>query len=705
MTEINVNGLGIRQIAGDIPTEEERQGWLAELAANSSNLESASASAPMPNPPSPIVPAQPQASPIGKEIEIKGLGLRPIAGDVPTEEERRGFVEELNQTPDLNAGEVVLGAARTVVDGATLGWSNELAALAKSTIYDSSYMNELEGISKSAKAFRKAYPKVALAGELMGAVGTGGASLTALLSRAAIKALPRSAQIALSGVVTGTEGAIAGAGTAEPGFRGPGAERGALFGATLGMAIPGAADVLRRRVWEPIATRLSSREKQATAIEYLRRLAQLDGNTVGQVAEKMRAKGGAATPIDTGTNVESLGEYLAQRPGAGRTEAVNFVASRRGEQYGRLMSALEKAILPAGKTAAVRVDDSPPFREALEKSIPLPEDLLRIMKRPSMRAAWEQARKLAAEGDIDVRSFDSFRDGVLNETKASGRYFDLSDAGKIVGVETELMHYLKKGLDDVLEPQRDVTGKLTASIKGNELRAIQKTRKSFREIVKKLNPAYGKQLDLISLDKQLDNAFKKGEDFLKYKKATEIHQILSRMSPRERRSFQMGASSILDENAYKRAAQGDDASKFLASHKRKLQAMFGGKAYRDLGKTLDNEIEFMRAENRVGKGSQTMSRKNTAEMVEGGAPELAQLAATASTQPVSALNRIATSMFGPTRPSAPVTEEMARILFSQNPRLIDAIARQSNSLPVRLRSGVTPALSALSVAPGIVSNR
>lgn len=693
MTEINVNGLGIRQIAGDIPTEEERQGWLAELAANSSNLESASASAPMPTPPSPIVPAQPQASPIGKEIEIKGLGLRPIAGDVPTEEERLGFVKELNQTPDLNAGEVVLGAARTVVDGATLGWSNELKALANSTLYDSSYMNELEGLSKSAKAFRKAYPKVALAGELMGAVSTAGVSLTALLSRAAIKALPRSAQIALSGAVTGTEGAIAGAGTAEPGFRGPGAERGALFGATLGMAIPGAADVLRRRVWEPIATRLSSREKQATAIEYLRRLAQLDENTVGQVAEKMRGKGGAAAPIDTGRNVESLAEYLAQRPGRGLTEAVKFAAGRRGEQYGRLMSALEKAILPAGKTAAVRVDDSPPFREALEKSIPLSEDLLRIMKRPSMRAAWEQARKLAAEGDIDVRSFDSFRDGVLNETN------------KIVGVKTELMHYLKKGLDDVLEPQRDVTGKLTASIKANELRAIQETRKSFRGIVKKLNPAYGKQLDLIASDKQLDNAFKKGEDFLKYKKATEIHRILSRMSPRERRSFQMGASSILDENAYKRAAQGDDASKFLASHKRKLQAMFGGKAYRDLGKTLDNEIEFMRVENRIGKGSQTMSRKNTAEMVEGGAPDLAQLAATASTQPVSALNRIATSMFGPTRPSAPVTEEMARILFSQNPRLIDAIARQSNSLPVRLRSGVTPALSALSVAPGIVSNR
>lgn len=181
----------------------------------------------------------------------------------PSSDEARALVAAFrakNQPADTR-GEG--GIENAVAQGLTFGWGDELGAAGAAAIGtllpesmggfpgDASMDNwrnaytDIQGqIEGATNRYAEENPKKALAGEVLGAIGTGGVSLAKLLPKA------RSI-VAKGGVGTavGTgEGALYGAGSAGPGNRSAGAVEGGMMGAATGGVLGAATGVGQRLV-------------------------------------------------------------------------------------------------------------------------------------------------------------------------------------------------------------------------------------------------------------------------------------------------------------------------------------------------------------------------------------------------------------------------------------------------------------------------
>jgi len=141
-----------------------------------------------------------------------------------------GFTEDVDPTQQS----YLAGLARSALgQGAALGWGDELVARIRQLAgedYDTAVADERAKL----KAFRKANPKAALAGELAGSFATPGLGLLGGVLKPAASLAGRMVQGAGVGA---TVGGIAGAGAAEKNT-GQGAVQGAGLGAVLGPAAP-----------------------------------------------------------------------------------------------------------------------------------------------------------------------------------------------------------------------------------------------------------------------------------------------------------------------------------------------------------------------------------------------------------------------------------------------------------------------------------
>lgn len=599
-----------------------------------------------------------------------------------------------NASPEKEMGalEYADNIVRNIAEGLTFGWAGEIAAKADElTGRGGSYDENLQREIAKDKAFQSEYPVASTTAQIGGALATGGTGFSRILGTKAVQQAPRALQYLTAAGVGATEGAIAGAGSADPGKRDEGAAIGATGGAILGATIPMATDVVKRRIWEPIATRISKNARATTAGDYLERMAQLDRNSLDDVAATMRQKGPAAAAVDTGRNMEALGMNSAQNLGDRLTTATDFVLDRRANQFSRLMDGVENAIGPAGKEVMDRVEGSAPFVASIQKDISIPRNLLKIMQRPSMQKAWEKARKLAAEQDISLDVFDDFERRVKS--------------GEIVGVRTELMHYLKKGLDDVIEPKRDVFGNVVVDVGKNEMAALQQTRAAFRNAVRALNPDYGKQLDRLSAEFRVDDAFTKGQDFFKWRDQGAIAKVMKGMNEREQRAFRMGIGDAIEQRIMRNSEAGNDASSVLAREIPKLRIAFGEKGGK-LADQIKNELNFMRTENRIAQGSQTAFRRNVDEVINQGAEGLDSLVDVGGNSTANIVSRAVSNLLGPTKPSAPVLDELADVLFSNDPRVIEAIAaqRRAPGLLGTVRNALPHTASGAASLPGLLHN-
>lgn len=189
-------------------------------------------------------------------------------------------------------------APRAALQGATMGWSDELGAgagaLAAKTaqlfnddetslgnIYDQMKGN----INKERKAYEKANPAEAIGLNLAGGMLTGGAGAGKVLASQTLKNAGRLKKtLALAGLGS-VEGAIAGAGSADEGKRGEGAVLGGTVGAVLPLAMGGG-----RKALDVISDRRVQRELTDTAGNFLPiNQAADEGSTLGNIYQKIVA--------------------------------------------------------------------------------------------------------------------------------------------------------------------------------------------------------------------------------------------------------------------------------------------------------------------------------------------------------------------------------------------------------------------------------
>lgn len=154
--------------------------------------------------------------------------------------------------------------ARSVAEGATLGWADEAAAAADAALGQGTYEENL-----AAQQARDAMipPQTRVIGNV-----AGGAALAPLTPTAAVSTIPRMM------AVGGGTGAVAGAGFAEPGERLEGAQRGAMTGAGTAGLIGTAGRVIAPR--------------SSPAVQALKRegVEMTPGQAAGGIAKRMEEK-------------------------------------------------------------------------------------------------------------------------------------------------------------------------------------------------------------------------------------------------------------------------------------------------------------------------------------------------------------------------------------------------------------------------------
>jgi hypothetical protein len=377
-------------------------------------------------------------------------------------------------------------------------------------------------------------------------------------------------------------------------------------------------------------------------------------------------------PVDLGTNLSSLGGYLAGKPGEAMTTAAQKLGQRNRGQGKRVIDVMRQAAgiadesaVEAGQAARKSMDDilAQPISVSAEDT-----KLLDLLKRPSLKSAWDRARLLAAE---EGRSLDPL-EGVIAGVKS----------GKIAELSTQTMHDLKKGLDDVLEPKRDpVTGIVSSDTGKNMLAAQKKNRAAFRSIIKEKNPEYGEALDAMSGEYRFTGAYEEGRKALGIEARDIVKQIKGKSSD-ELANYRKGYVEALADRTSKKSAKGHDITG-VALDPDRLNAVFGAEQGGRLIKALEAEERMRATSNKILGGSPTTPKLQVKEDMEQGVGDIVANPPRSLSDAVWKMVQMATG--ATRRPPAAALDATARLLFESDPQKISQmLADMSKKSPLSM---------------------
>ena len=245
------------------------------------------------------------------------------------------------------------------------------------------------------------------------------------------------------------------------------------------------------------------------------------------------------TISDLGPNSQALLDVVNLLPGQSKRVARNFLRKRDSGILTRLKGDLTDAFgqradyfeeYKALETARKELGDKL-YKRAYRKNVKIDSDLLEILKRPSMKAAFNNAFNIANEEGENIGKYKLTQNGLtLNGRKATN-------------VSTKFMHYMKRGLDDVV-----YNSKSPISGTGKDLlNASKGTRIAFLNVLDEQNPAYKLARNYWAEKSSVMDAMKQGREFLKTD-SNELAEIISEMSGSELESFRLGSmQGILSE--------------------------------------------------------------------------------------------------------------------------------------------------------------
>ncbi len=507
------------------------------------------------------------------------------------------------ETPHL------LGAPRAALQGATFGFSDELgagitavanAALHRSDVIPfweqvrAEYRGTMDSLKSARDQYRDDHPLLATGLEMAGGMATGGVGgykVAGVLSRAGLPQFSQLSRLQQAGVMAatgGAEGALYGAGSAEPDERMSGAGAGALVGAVASPLVGGALAALGDAVVKPVATgirrwALDTPEDQAARA--IRGVLDADGVGADDIPKIFDDLGRGGVLADAGPNSQSLAREIANSIGSGRRTISDFLDQRQRGQQGRLMESVERGLGASADDfrSTVRLLErersaqaAPLYREAYSATLQPTDRLENLMRRPDMEEAVRAAVKIA---------------------KNDGR--DLDDSGMV-----EIFDLAKRHLDD----------KWNVAIRKGERNRARQLRDTINSLVSEMDeqvPAYAQARNVFAGGSSLIDAGTLGRKILTGD-IDELGDSLVAMGDSERLLFRMGAVRAVRDEIEKSGATHDAVKRLFRSTDRKNRLQL---AFRD-------EADFERF---VKHAEAEATKSSTRAAVQGNSTTAAQL--------------------------------------------------------------------------------
>jgi hypothetical protein len=552
------------------------------------------------------------------------------------------------------------------------------------------------------ETYRQEYPGRALASEL------GGGMLPALVSRG--RTAPET--IGSATMKSVPLGGISGFGAAEGdlsqqvGEAGTGAALSAVLTPTLQLGGRVVGKGYRSAVDAMFAS--PNRMGRDAAREAIRDALQNDVGDIDQAMSFILSKTGKPyTLADVGPNTRAYLDAANLLPGPGKKEAKDFLEKRDRGIAARLTSDLQNAFgskasffdeFNALKEARSDIG-SRLYGAALQKQIPVNTELVSLLKRPSIADAYNRGLAIARERGMQVPT-TRIENGRL-----------VTDSGPVAAIDTEFLHLIKMGLDDVV-----FTGKSPASGIGNTaLNAMKDTRAQFLAFIDRNNPGYKKARDYWAGETSAMDAMQMGRNFLRMDE-DELAADIRKMSRSEKEAFRLGAmQNVLDRMGG--AQTGETVLGAVGNPARDL--VKNPRTVRLLGLTFDDKNVFNRFIDRlvdetemrltsaqVLRGSQTAERQQAVSALrERASRELPRDASLLSVV-ASALRR---DLKGAEQQQLESTaNEVVRILTERDPQKLQKIAAElkgNNVLDVfrRFAPEFLPSIGRAAIGPYAVS--
>lgn len=503
-----------------------------------------------------------------------------------------------------------MGAARTFMQGATMGWADELMPFARAAytgVWDpEGTTNEYR---KSLSDFRNrnpaAAPTIEFAGGMIPAALTMGRSAPSTLSGA----VGRSAAAG-----TGL-GAVAGAGQADENDRMIGAGTGALIGGTLSAgltaAAPTAANLTGRAV---VAARNAARggmpQQQVTnrAQEVLLRALERDQLTPEQVLERQIAAQRAGVPEMTlpalgGSNVQGRYGLIANTPGAGRETVERAARAQARGQAPGIMADVERAAgvarentndtaarLIAGRRAAAK--------PAYEAAYRTPDGQPRLVQDPKIgqflsRQTFQQAAQRGA------------------------RLYDITGEPMPPPNSVEFLDLVKRGLGDMIAESRRTGGAASETT-----RALSRAMDDFVSTVDEAVPEYAAARAQFAGDLEMERALEAGRSVLGAS-PDDWRQIAARIPKMTGPERELLATGLVDDIGLRLERQAQttdgrapDLTKLLSTQQvgERLRTIFPTEqSYDRFLAALQARQQLARVNQRALGGSPTAPRMNEAQ--------------------------------------------------------------------------------------------
>lgn len=463
------------------------------------------------------------------------------------------------------------------------------------------------------RSYQQEYPVRAVTSELLGGM------IPALVSRG--RTAPES--ISMATLKATGYGGVGGYGAGEGEGRMSSAATGAATAGIFTPALQTGGKLVGRAYRSAADSMFSSPTRMGTdsARNAIREALQADVGSVDQAIQVILSKQGKPyTLADIGPNTRAYLDAANTLPGPSKKQAQEFLQKRDRGQLARITSDIQDAF---GTNAsffdefnALKVARSDTgkslYQRAFQKQIPVTTEFTSLLQRPSFAGAFERAKAIAAERGVklpDVR----LENGKL-----------LTDSGEVKAIDTELLHYMKMGLDDLV-----FTGKSPQSgIGATQLNSIKDTRGLFLNYLDRNNPAYKQARNYWADDTAAMDAMQNGRAFFRAD-PDELAADIRRMSESEKEAFRIGAmQQILDRVGGAQVGEtimaqpGNQARNLLKDPKnvRLMRLTFpegaGGQQLFDrFIKNLSDEVEMKLTSQTVLTGSQTAGRQEAVSRI------------------------------------------------------------------------------------------
>ncbi len=589
--------------------------------------------------------------------------------------------------------------------GLGMGWGDEAEAWLRSKLPGGkTYEEERDKINREYGEFARRNPVSSAATEFAGGVlpmvatyvatpFTGGAAApaaaaTTARTAGALSRLATNPYVRGALVGTGT-GAVAGAGSAQPGERG----RGAVTGGTVGAVVGGGAPVVIRSAgaggrW--LRDRLAPTEETVTtrATEKVNRALQEAGLTPAEVEARVaadRARGIPATVANVDPALVDLAETVAQRSGpSGRRVEQTLgrqTAGTRERTYAQTRGALQPGDFYAEEQALVeslrrRADTL--YDEAYAVGSVRDPRITAALEDPQFKSFYDRAREIADREALAAK----LRGEDPAKFKLEEIYVvDPDGNARLVGVpDVRTLDYIKRGIDATIE--RGFKGEGMSTAEANSLKDL---RRVFVNAIDEattdprtgVSPYRAARAEYAG-DMEVLDAMRTGMNDFRKLDHEEVMKMIAGMSQAEKDAFKTGVvrdiySTIMNPSGNINAAQRVIGSPEMAA---KLQPLFDSPAQFNLFKSaLEREAQLFQQSNRILGGAATGRRTQARERFEEG-PAVGQVVGDAITGGFGgSLTNLAARVARSATMTDDVADKVATMLMSSEPAEVAAAVK------------------------------